>query len=83
MVGPYERSLSFTTMINGRSLAAAMLLSASHAMPPVRAPSPMTATTWWGRPSTSFALARPSAQPSTVEACEFSMTSCADSSRDG
>lgn len=45
MVGEYDRSLSLTTMISGRSLAAAMLLSASQAMPPVSAPSPMTATT--------------------------------------
>ncbi len=83
MVGAYERSLSLTTMISGRSRAAAMLLSASQAMPPVSAPSPMTATTWSSRPSTSLALASPSAQPSTVEAWLFSMTSCSDSAREG
>ena len=44
MVGAYERSLSLTTMTSGRSLSTAMLLSASHAMPPVSAPSPITAT---------------------------------------
>jgi hypothetical protein len=45
----------------GRWLAP-MLFSASQAMPPVMAPSPMTATTdlsWW--PCSSWALARPSA----------------------
>ena len=83
MVGAYERSLSLTTMTRGRSLAAAMLFSASQAMPPVSAPSPMTATTWSSFLSTSFALARPSAQPRTVEAWLFSMTSCSDSARAG
>jgi hypothetical protein len=70
-------------MISGRSLAAAMLFSASQAMPPVSAPSPMTATTCPPSPRTARALARPSAQPSEVEAWLFSMTSCSDSSRDG
>ena len=36
--------MSLTTMTSGRSLSTAMLLIASHAMPPVSAPSPMTAT---------------------------------------
>lgn len=75
--------MSLTTITSGRSLASAMLLSASQAMPPVRAPSPMTATTWSSRSRTSFAFARPSAQPRTVEACEFSMTSCSDSACEG
>ena len=83
MVGAYERSLSLTTMISGRSLAAAMLFSASQAMPPVSAPSPMTATTWPFSPCTWRALASPSAQPSAVEAWLFSMMSCSDSSREG
>ena len=64
--------MSLTTMTRGRSLSAAMLLIASQAMPPVSAPSPMTATV---RP----VGARP--QPArlgdavrprqAVEACEF------------
>ncbi len=83
MVGEYDHSLSLTTMTSGRSLAAAMLLSASQAMPPVSAPSPMTATTWSSRRSSSLALASPSAQPSTVEAWLFSITSCSDSAREG
>ncbi|CAM5456370.1 hypothetical protein SVIOM342S_06627 [Streptomyces violaceorubidus] len=83
MVGAYERSLSLTTMISDRSRAAAMLFSASQAMPPVSAPSPITATTWLRSPRTWRALARPSAQPRTVEAWLFSMTSCSDSSREG
>ena len=37
--------MSLTTMTTGRSCAAAMLFSASQAMPPVSAPSPITATT--------------------------------------
>ena len=37
--------MSLNTMTSGRSCAAAMLFSASHAMPPVSAPSPITATT--------------------------------------
>ena len=52
-VGAYERPLSLTTMTTGRSCAAAMLFSASHAMPPVRAPSPITATTGRWSPRTA------------------------------
>src|SRR2546421_455090 len=63
-------------MISGRSLAAAMLFSASEAIPPVSPPSPMTATTWPFSPGTWLALARPSAQPSAVEACLCSLASC-------
>ncbi len=48
-----------------------------------QAPSPITATTWSSRSRTWLALARPSAQPRTVEACEFSMTSCSDSACEG
>ena len=45
VVGAYERVLSLTTMTTGRSLAVAMLFSASQHIPPVSAPSPTTATT--------------------------------------
>jgi hypothetical protein len=65
-----------------------MLFSASQAMPPVRAPSPMTATTRrpfspWLSPRSSKARASPSAHDSDVEACEFSTTSCSLSAREG
>src|SRR3954464_13873671 len=62
MVGEYERPLSLTTMITGRSCAAAMLFSASQAMPPVRAPSPTTATTGRVSPRTAKALASPAGE---------------------
>ena len=61
-----------------------MLFSASQAIPPVSAPSPMTATTRCrlaASPRSSKALARPSAQDSEVEAWEFSTTSCSLSAR--
>jgi hypothetical protein len=48
-------------MTTRRSCEAAMLLMASQAMPPVMAPSPITATTWSSRPSTWLARAMPSA----------------------
>ena len=61
-----------------------MLLSASHAIPPVMAPSPMTATTWRSsRPWRRLARLTPSAQDSAVEAWEFSTTSCSLSAREG
>ena len=44
-VGLYDRPLSLTMMTSLRSLAAAMLFSASQAIPPVRPPSPISATT--------------------------------------
>ena len=60
-VGVYERPLSLTMTTRRRSWPAAMLLSASQAMPPVRAPSPMTATTWSSLPRIWLAFAMPSA----------------------
>ncbi|CPU66085.1 Uncharacterised protein [Mycobacteroides abscessus] len=84
IVGEYERPLSLTTTTSRRSWLSAMLLSASQAMPPVSAPSPMTATTCRSvRPRTTFAFAMPSPHDSAVDACEFSTTSCSDSARDG
>ena len=65
-------------------MSAAMLLRASHAIPPVSAPSPMTATVCRSRsPCTRRALAIPSAHDRAVEAWEFSTTSCGDSDRLG
>ena len=62
VVGAYERPLSFSTITSGRSLAPAMLFSASQAIPPVSAPSPMTATTVRSRSlRRANALAIPSA----------------------
>ena len=61
MVGAYDRALSLTTMTRGR-LDAAMVFSASHAIPPVSAPSPTTATT--ARRSSSPVSARAFARPS-------------------
>ena len=62
----------------------AMLLIASQAIPPVSAPSPMTATVCRSlSPRSRCALAMPSAQDSAVEAWEFSTTSCSDSARLG
>ena len=61
-----------------------MLSRASQAIPPVMAPSPMTATTWrssW--PCRWLARAMPSAQDREVEAWEFSTTSWTDSTREG
>ena len=66
------------------SLATAMLFSASQAMPPVSAPSPMTATTVRSvSPRSRYALASPSAYDRLVDACEFSTRSCSDSARHG
>ena len=76
--------MSLTTMTSGRSLSTAMLLIASQAIPPVRAPSPMTATVWRPlSPRRRRPLAMPSAQDRAVEAWEFSTTSCSDSVRLG
>ena len=76
--------MSLTTMTRGRSLSAAMLLIASQAMPPVSAPSPMTATVCrWRSPLSRRALAMPSAHDREVDAWEFSTTSCSDSARLG
>ncbi len=61
-----------------------MLLMASQAIPPVSAPSPMTATVCRLRwPRTTRPAAMPWAHDSDVEACEFSTTSCSDSARLG
>ena len=83
-MGAYERALSLTTMTSGR-LDAAMVLSASQAIPPVSAPSPMTATTARrsSSPVSARALASPSAHERAVDAWLFSTTSCADSDRLG
>ncbi len=75
--------MSLTTMTRLRSGAAAMLLSASHAMPPVSAPSPMTATVHAVDPLRCFSREMPSAHDREVEACEFSTTSWGDSWREG
>ncbi|SFY52817.1 hypothetical protein STEPF1_06090 [Streptomyces sp. F-1] len=84
MVGLYEWPLSLTTMTSGSVLSAAMLFSASHVIPPVRAPSPTTATTERSRrPASRSALAMPSAQLRAAEACWFSTMSWGDSARLG
>ena len=82
-MGVYERPLSLTTTTIRRSAWTAMLFSASQAMPPVRAPSPITETTVRFSPRSRKALASPSPQLSEVEACEFSTQSCSDSAREG
>ena len=72
--------MSLTTMTRCLSAESAILSSASQAMPPVSAPSPITATTWRSaRPWRRLARAMPSAQDRAVEAWEFSTTSCTDS----
>ena len=84
IVGAYERPLSLTTITRLRSLSSEMLLSASHVMPPVSAPSPTTATTWRSRrPVRISARETPSAQLSELDACEDSTTSCGLSDRCG
>ena len=60
-----------------------MLLSASQAIPPVSAPSPITATTWRRCPVSAYARASPSAHDSEVDAWLFSTWSCALSARLG
>ena len=61
-----------------------MLLSASQAIPPVRAPSPMTATTARsGWPVSLYAREIPSAQDKDDEAWDDSTTSWIDSERCG
>ena len=61
-VGAYDLPLSLSTITTGLRFAAAMLLRASHAMPPVSAPSPITATTVRRRsPRSANAFASPSA----------------------
>jgi hypothetical protein len=75
--------LSFTTTTTLRSRPAAMLFSASQAMPPVSAPSPTTATTWRCCPVRAYALASPSAHDREVDAWLFSTWSCSLSARLG
>ncbi len=60
--------LSLRTMIRFDFICSA-LLSASNAMPPERAPSPMTATTFSSPPRISLAFAIPSATEIDVELC--------------
>ena len=79
----YERPLSFTTITMRRFFAVAMLLSASHARPPVNAPSPMTPTVHVRFPRRCFSLEIPSTHAIEEDACEDSTTSCSDSARDG
>ena len=64
-----------------RVWSAAMLFRASQAMPPVRAPSPMTATMCGRLARQDAARAMPSAQDSEDDAWEFSTMSCSDSAR--
>ena len=75
--------MSLTTITTLRSWPAAMLFSASQAIPPVSAPSPITATTWRCCPVSAYARASPSAQDSEVDAWLFSTWSCALSARLG
>ncbi|MNI37098.1 hypothetical protein D3C73_911720 [compost metagenome] len=49
--------------------------NASNAIPPVRAPSPITATTLFFLPKTSLALAIPNAAEIEVEECPVSKES--------
>ena len=60
--------LSFKTMIT-RSRFSPMSLIASKASPPVSAPSPMSATTWYFSPFKSRARANPTAADSDVLLC--------------
>ena len=60
--------LSLSTTSNG-SREVPALLSASYAMPPVSAPSPMTATTWYFWFLIVRACAMPSATETESEAC--------------
>ncbi len=78
MVGREERPLSLTTMTSERELSSLMLLSASQVIPPpVRAPSPTTATTCRSScPVISKAREMPSAQDSELDACDDSTMSC-------
>ena len=62
-------SFSFMTMSSLRSPACGQLLSASCTMPPVKAPSPITATVQLPLPDSFSASAMPSAADSAVELC--------------
>ena len=76
--------MSLTTITSRRSCPVAMLFSASQAIPPVSAPSPMTATVVRSvSPCSARPLAMPSAHDSDDDACELSTTSCSDSARLG
>ncbi len=76
--------LSLRTITTGRWGASAMLSRASQASPPVRAPSPTTATICRSvSPASAPALAMPSAYDRAADAWECSIWSCADSSRLG
>ena len=75
--------MSLTKITSGRSSSAAMLLSASQAMPPVSAPSPTSATTVPDFPRSCSPRAMPAAYESEVDACELSTQSCSDSARLG
>ncbi|COW30505.1 Uncharacterised protein [Mycobacterium tuberculosis] len=75
--------MSLSTTITGR-VAAPRLFRPSHATPPVRAPSPITAMTRRSHcPCRANALAMPSTQARLTEAWEFSTQSCGDSWRLG
>ena len=60
MLGEMLISLSLRITISGR-LSSPALFSPSNAMPPVSAPSPITAITWCFSPRRSRAAAKPSA----------------------
>ena len=60
-----------------------MLFKASHASPPVSAPSPMTPTVHVRSPRRCFSREMPSTQAREAEAWEDSTTSCSDSAREG
>ena len=82
MFGEMLISLSFKMTISGRFNSPA-LLSPSNAMPPVSAPSPITATTWWCSPLRSRAAAKPSAAEMLVLPWLVPNGSCGLSARRG
>ena len=63
-----EHSLSLSIIIR-LDLSVPALLSASSAIPPVMAPSPITATTFSSLPKRSLEAAKPRAAEIEVEAC--------------
>ena len=79
-LGAIDISLSLRTTING-VFSAPALFSASYARPPVRAPSPMTATTVSSPPVRSRAWAIPSAAETAVLAWPAPNGSYSDSLR--
>jgi len=76
-------SLSLSTTSRRMSSITPAWFSASKAMPPVSAESPITAMAWRASPRSFAAMAMPSAAEIEVDECAVPKASYSDSSRRG